>query len=48
MLRQGDARLSDMNSLWDPRGRGDDRRFVHDKLLIQDWFRKTFTPEVSG
>lgn len=47
-LRQGDARLSDMNYLWDPRGRGDDRRFVHDKLLIQDWFRKTFTPEVSG
>lgn len=47
LLRQGDARLSDMNYLWNPRGRGDSRRFVHDKLLIQDWFRKTFASEVS-
>lgn len=48
VIRQGDARLSDMNYLWDPRGKGDSRRFVHDKLLIQDWFRKTFAPGVSG
>lgn len=48
LLRRGDARLSDMNYLWDPRGRGDSRRFVHDKLLIQDWFRKTFASGVSG
>lgn len=48
LVRRGDARLSDMNYLWDPRGRGDERRFAHDRLLVQDWFRKTFAPGAAG
>ena len=42
LIRAGEERLTDMNYLSDPRGHGDSRRFIYDKLLVQDWFRKTF------
>ncbi|UFS65000.1 DUF3016 domain-containing protein [Paracoccus denitrificans] len=42
VIRAGEERLTDMNYLSDPRGHGDSRRFIHDKLMVQDWFRKTF------
>jgi hypothetical protein len=48
VVRQGDAKLTDMNYLWDARGRNDSGRFVYDKLLIEDWFRKTFAGKISG
>jgi len=41
-VRRGEARLSDMNYLSDPRARGDGDRLVHEKLLLDDWFRKSF------
>lgn len=43
-IRQGTAQLSDINYLSDPRARGDDERLIHEKLLLDDWFRKTFRP----
>lgn len=55
VIRAGEERLTDMNYLSDPRGHGDSRRFVYDKLMVQDWFRKTFAtprqparPDLSG
>ncbi|WP_233253373.1 DUF3016 domain-containing protein [Paracoccus binzhouensis] len=42
VIRSGEERLSDMHYLWNPRGSGGDRRFVHDRLLLEGWFRKTF------
>lgn len=42
LLRQGEARLSDLNYLSDPRARSSRDRLVHEKLLLQDWFRKSF------
>ncbi|UFM64744.1 DUF3016 domain-containing protein [Paracoccus sp. MA] len=42
VVRAGEERLTDMNYLSNPRGHGDGRRFVHDKLMLQGWFRKTF------
>ncbi|SMG41142.1 DUF3016 domain-containing protein [Paracoccus sp. J56] len=45
-IRTGEERLTDMNYLSDPRGHNSSRRFVYDKLLLQDWFRKSFaTPQ---
>jgi hypothetical protein len=41
-VAKGEARLSDMNYLSDPRARGDTDRFIHEKLLLDDWFRRTF------
>lgn len=41
-VRSGEARLSDIYYLSDPRARGDDDRFIYEKLLLDDWFRKTF------
>ncbi|MDQ7263191.1 DUF3016 domain-containing protein [Paracoccus sp. PS-1] len=55
VVRAGEERLTDMNYLSNPRGHGDGRRFVHDKLMLQGWFRKTFAapqrqsrPDLSG
>ncbi|MDF3855330.1 Protein of unknown function [Paracoccus pantotrophus] len=49
-IRAVEERLTDMNCLSDPRGHGGSRRFVRDKLMVQDWFRKTFAapPRPAG
>ncbi|WP_230382988.1 DUF3016 domain-containing protein [Paracoccus shanxieyensis] len=42
LIAQGQAKLGDMNYLSDPRARGDGTPLIHEKLLLRDWFRKTF------
>lgn len=42
IVAQGDARLGDLDYLSDPRARMRNERLIHEKLLLQDWFRDTF------
>ncbi|SMO87208.1 DUF3016 domain-containing protein [Paracoccus laeviglucosivorans] len=41
-IQSGEARLGDMNYLSDPRAMNDSEPLIHEKLLLRDWFKKTF------
>lgn len=41
-VREADERLVNLTYLSDPRARHDARRFAHDRLMVSDWFRRTF------
>lgn len=48
VIRHDEVRLSDMNYLARPGAANDTERFVHDKYLLEDWFRKTFSVTSGG
>lgn len=47
-IRRGKARLSDIDYLSDPRGRRNDSRLIHEKLLFDDWFRDSFGEQMQA
>lgn len=47
IVKRDEARLIDMNYLWDPRARRSNERFAYDKRMLEDWFTKTFAAKAG-